>query len=93
MEVFKKVGVLGFIDDGLFLMDSNLIMEVMIKVKELDVLFSFYEEDFFLVGNLGVNVGKVVLKLGLKGVLSVVEDVMVVRDCMLVLKIGVKVDI
>ncbi len=47
-------------------MDSNLIMEAMIKAKELDVPLSFHEEDPSLVGNPGVNAGKVASKLGLK---------------------------
>ncbi len=74
-------------------MDSNLIMEAMIKAKELDVPLSFHEEDPSLVGNPGVNAGKVASELGLKGASSVAEDVMVARDCMLALKTGAKVDI
>ncbi|HAT4374547.1 TPA: dihydroorotase [Clostridioides difficile] len=93
MEALKKAGVPGFTDDGLPLMDSNLIMEAMIKAKELDVPLSFHEEDPSLVGNPGVNAGKVASEIGLKGASSVAEDVMVARDCMLALKTGAKVDI
>lgn len=73
-------------------MDSNLIMEAMIKAKELDVPLSFMKKTASLVGNPGVNAGKVASELGLKGA-SVAEDVMVARDCMLALKTGAKVDI
>lgn len=93
MKKLKEAGVLGFTDDGLPIMNSKLIMDAMVIAKELDVVLSFHEEDPNLVENPGINEGDVSKKLGIEGAISVAEDVMVARDCMLALKTGAKINI
>lgn len=93
MKKLKEAGVLGFTDDGLPIMNSKLIMNAMVIAKELDVVLSFHEEDPNLVENPGINEGDVSKKLGIEGAISVAEDVMVARDCMLALKTGAKINI
>lgn len=93
MKKLKEAGVLGFTDDGLPIMNSKLIMDAMVIAKELDVVLSFHEEDPNLVENPGINEGEVSKKLGIEGAISVAEDVMVARDCMLALKTGAKINI
>lgn len=93
MKKLKEAGVLGFTDDGLPIMNSKLIMDAMVIAKELDVVLSFHEEDPNLVENPGINEGEISKKLGIEGAISVAEDVMVARDCMLALKTGAKINI
>lgn len=93
MKTLKEAGALGFTDDGLPINDTALVMKAMEMAKELDVPLSFHEEDPSLIGNPGVNAGKVAKELGLVGAPNVAEDVMVARDCMMAMKTGAKVDI
>ncbi|GAA0720709.1 dihydroorotase [Clostridium malenominatum] len=93
MEYLKSIGAVGFSDDGIPIMDSKLVMEAMVKAKELDVPVSFHEEDPSLIGSFGVNQGKISDELGVAGAPNVAEDVMVARDCMLAIKTGAKVNI
>lgn len=93
MEYLKSIGAVGFSDDGIPLMDSKLVLEAMMKVKNLDLPISLHEEDSTLISNSGINQGKVSQKLGIGGAPNVAEDVMVARDCMLALNTGAKVNI
>ena len=93
MEYLKSLGAVGFSDDGIPIMDSNLVMSAMNKAKELNVPVSFHEEDPYLIGNPGINQGKISDKLDLIGAPNVAEDTMVARDCMLAIKTGAKVSI
>lgn len=93
MKYLKSIGAVGFSDDGIPIMDSKLVMEAMVKAKELDVPVSFHEEDPSLIGSFGVNQGKISDELGVAGAPNVAEDVMVARDCMLAIKTGAKVNI
>lgn len=93
MEYLKSIGAVGFSDDGVPIMDSKLVMEAMIKAKELNVPLSFHEEDPALIGSPGINQGKISDKLCGKGAPNVAEDTMVARDCILALKTGAKVNI
>lgn len=93
MKHLKSVGAVGFSDDGIPIMDSKLVMEAMLKAKELDVPLSFHEEDSSLIGSFGVNQGRASQELGLAGAPNVAEDVMVARDCMMAIKTGAKINI
>lgn len=93
MNHLKSIGAVGFSDDGVPIMDSKLVMEAMIKAKELNVPLSFHEEDPALIGSPGINQGKISDKLCVKGAPNVAEDTMVARDCMLALRTGSKVNI
>lgn len=61
--------------------------------KELDVPISFHEEDPDLIGNSGINSGKVAKQLGLEGAPALAEEVLVARDCLLALRTGAKINI
>ena len=45
MDALYKAGVKGFTDDGLPLMNENVVRKAMEKAKELDVPISLHEED------------------------------------------------
>jgi dihydroorotase len=93
MDKLKTCGAVGFSDDGLPIMNSDIILEAMNKAKELDVPLSFHEEDPALITCAGINDGKISKQMGIVGAPNVAEDVMVARDCMLALKSGAKVNI
>ncbi len=93
MKTLKDCGAVGFTDDGLPIMDSDVVYKAMLKAKELDLPLSFHEEDPSLITTAGINDGEIAKKLGLIGANSVAEDVMVARDCMLAIKSGAKVNI
>ena len=93
MKVLKECGAVGFTDDGLPIMDSDVIYKAMLKAKELDVPLSFHEEDPSLITVAGINEGEISKKLGISGSSNIAEDVMVARDCMIAIKTGAKVNI
>lgn len=93
MESLKALGAVGFTDDGIPLMNSKLLMEAMIKAKELNVPLSLHEEDPSLIKNPGINHGKVSEKLGIEGAFKEAEEVMVARDLMLAISTGAKINI
>lgn len=93
MKTLKESGAIGFTDDGLPIMDSDIILKAMNTAKELDMPLSFHEEDPSLIVNPGVNAGKIAEKLNLEGAKSVAEDVLVARDCMIAINTGCKVNI
>ena len=93
MKYLKECGAVGFTDDGLPIMDSDVIYNAMLKAKELDVPLSFHEEDPSLITVAGINEGEISKKLGISGASNVAEDVMVARDCMIAIKTGAKVNI
>ncbi|MGL5313309.1 MAG: dihydroorotase [Peptostreptococcaceae bacterium] len=93
MEHLVNCGAVGFSDDGLPIMDSDIILKAMNKAKELNMPLSFHEEDPALITTAGVNEGEISRKLGIIGASNVAEDVMVARDCMLAIKSGAKVNI
>ncbi len=93
MERLYELGAVGFSDDGIPLNDEEIILEAMLKAKELNIPLSFHEESPKLIGLPGINEGEVSKKLGIKGAPSVSEDVMVARDSMLALYTGATIDI
>ncbi|WP_343101221.1 dihydroorotase [Romboutsia sp. MSSM.1001216sp_RTP31141st1_G3_RTP31141_220114] len=93
MDKMIKAGAVGFTDDGLPIMDSDIILKAMNMAKERNVPLSFHEEDPSLITCAGINNGKISKQMGILGAPNVAEDVMVSRDCMLALKSGAKVNI
>lgn len=93
MEKLKRLGAIGFTDDGLPLRDSKIVLEAMNLAKELDVPISFHEEDPSIMGKAGINHGKISKELGFIGATNAAEDTLVARDCMLALSTKAKVSI
>lgn len=92
-ELLEK-GAVGFSDDGIAIMDTEILYEAMKKAKELDVPISLHEEDSNFIKTAGVNDGEISKKLGLEGgAKTCAEDIMVARDCMVALETGAKVNI
>ncbi|UEL47105.1 Dihydroorotase [Terrisporobacter petrolearius] len=93
-EELLENGAVGFSDDGIAIMDTEILYKAMNKAKELDVPISLHEEDSNFIETAGVNDSEIAKKLGLKGgAKTCAEDVMVARDCMIALETGAKVSI
>jgi dihydroorotase len=93
MAELKRLGAVGFSDDGVPLGDAAFVRKAMTAAKELDAPLSLHEEDPGLIGVPGVNDGKISASLGFTGAPSVSESSMVARDCMLALAAGARVHI
>lgn len=93
MEKVLEAGALAFSDDGIPNTRNDIVLEAMEKVKELDSLISFHEEDPSLNKENGINHGKVAEKMGLYGAPAISEEIMVARDCYFAYKSGAKVNI
>ena len=93
-EELLENGAVGFSDDGLPIMDTNMLYEAMKKAKELDVPISLHEEDSNFIETAGINDSEIAKRLGLKGgAKTCAENIMVARDCMVALETGAKVSI
>ena len=91
MEALADAGAVGFTDDGIPIMDEQVLTMAMKKAAELDLPISLHEEDPEFIIKSGVNQGKVAEQLGYGGASSTAEDVMVARDCVLALHTGASV--
>lgn len=93
MEKVLEAGALAFSDDGIPNTRNDIVLEAMEKVKELDSLISFHEEDPSLNKENGINHGKVAEEMGLYGAPAISEEIMIARDCYFAYKTGAKVNI
>jgi dihydroorotase len=92
MEELIEHGAAGFSDDGLPIMDTNIVLNAMLESKRLNMPISLHEEDPRLINSPGINEGKISEKLGIKGATHLAEDVMVARDCIIAIETGAKVN-
>lgn len=93
MEALKKAGACGFTDDGIPLMNGELLRQAMEQAARLDMPISLHEEDPAFIGNNGINCGETSKKLGIYGSPAVAEDSLVARDCMIALHTKARVNI
>jgi dihydroorotase len=93
MEELKKLGAVGFTDDGMPILDSSLAKRAMEEAARLNVPLSFHEEDPAFIENNGINQGAVSCQLDIGGSPALAEDIMVARDCMLALHTGAVIEI
>ncbi len=91
MEELAAHGAAGFTDDGLPIMDADVLKEAMVRAKVLDLPVSLHEEDPQYVHQAGVNKGAVSDALGYGGAEAQAEDIMVERDVELALETGAAV--
>ena len=89
----KEKGAVGFTDDGVPIMDPELVREAMKRAKELNVPISFHEEDPALITNNGVNRGKASEYYGIGGSPREAEITLVDRDLKLAMETGACVEI
>lgn len=88
MEKLHSIGAAGFTDDGIPLMDEELVRQAMLRTRKLNVPISFHEENPKLITNNGVNAGIASAHYGIGGSPREAEISLVERD----LKIAVETD-
>jgi dihydroorotase len=93
LEELKRLGAVGFSDDGFPINDPAFLQKALAALKGLDVPLSLHEEDPTLMDGAGINDGKVSAALGLGGASAISESSMVSRDCTLALSMGVRLHI
>lgn len=93
MKLLREEGAAGFTDDGIPLMNGELLRQAMELAAELDVPISLHEEDPVFIKENGINHGAASEELGIYGSPAVAEDSLVARDCMIALHTGARVNI
>ncbi len=93
METLANAGAVGFTDDGVPVMDVELVKRAMEQVKALDMPISFHEEDPTLIANNGINRGKASEFYGIGGSPREAEIRLVERDLQIALETGACINI
>lgn len=93
MESLKQAGACGFTDDGVSLMDGELLRQAMERASVLGVPISLHEEDPAFIKNNGIHCGKMAEQMGIYGSPAVAEDSLIARDCMIAFHAGARVNI
>ncbi len=83
MGLLKEAGAVGFTDDGLPVMNAQLMRRALTYARELGVPVAQHAEDLNLRGNGCMNEGAVSARLGLPGSPNACEAVIVERDIIL----------
>ena len=78
-DELKKVGAIGFSDDGMPVVNSRMMREAMIKANSLGSFVSSHCEEKS-VSSGAINAGKVADSLGVEGVLPEAEEIMAARE-------------
>lgn len=81
LKALADCGAAGFTDDGLPIMDGDLLAEALRQAKKLDLPVSLHEEDKSYISENGINGGgKAAQALGLKGSPREAEYTLIERD-------------
>ncbi len=83
MALLADAGAIGFTDDGLPVMNAQVMREALTTCRELGVVVAQHAEDLNLSCGGCMNEGAVATRLGLKGIPNVSEAVIVARDILL----------
>ena len=93
MKTLADEGAVGFTDDGVPIMDVELVREAMKQVAALNMPISFHEEDATLITNNGINRGKASEHYGIGGSPREAEISLSGRDLQLALETGACINI
>lgn len=88
MHSLKEAGAVGFTDDGLPVMNANVMRKAFEYSKNLDVVIAQHAEDLNLTNKGCINEGKVSLELGVRGIPNISESVIVERDIAILESVG-----
>lgn len=88
MNALKNAGAVGFTDDGLPVMNANVMRRAFEYSKNLDVVIAQHAEDLNLTNKGCINEGEVSLELGVRGIPNISESVIVERDLAILEAIG-----
>jgi dihydroorotase len=88
MDALLATGAVGFTDDGIPIMDENLMRKAMEKVASLNVPISLHEENPTLIANNGINRGKASAHYNIGGSPREAEISLIERDLEIALDTG-----
>lgn len=88
MLTLKEAGAVGFTDDGLPVMNANVMRRAFEYSRDLNVVIAQHAEDLNLTNKGCINEGKVALELGVRGIPNISESVIVERDIAILEAIG-----
>lgn len=88
MHSLKEAGAVGFTDDGLPVMNANVMRRAFEYSRNLDVVIAQHAEDLNLSNKGCINEGQVSLELGVRGIPNISESVIVERDLAILEAIG-----
>ncbi len=91
MEELARAGAVGFTDDGIPLLDQELVKEAMVRAGKLKKPISFHEEDPLLITNNGIHAGEASKFYGIGGSPREAEISLVERDLRLAEGTGAEV--
>jgi dihydroorotase len=80
MYLLKQAGAVGFTDDGLPVMNANIMRRAFETSRDLDVVVAQHAEDLNLSNKGCINEGEVAHQLGVRGIPNISESVIVERD-------------
>lgn len=93
MAALKAAGAKGFTDDGVPILEENLVRCAMEQAKQLGVPLSFHEEDPAFIQNNGINAGKAAAYYGIGGSDREAEISLVARDLEIAVQTGACVNV
>jgi dihydroorotase len=88
MNALKNAGAVGFTDDGLPVMNANVMRRAFEYSKNLNVVIAQHAEDLNLTNKGCINEGETSLELGVRGIPNISESVIVERDLAILEAIG-----
>ena len=92
-EALKAAGAVALSDDGNNVDNANLMRDVLIRARQLEMPVLCHCEDTSMVAGRAVNEGSVSRQLWLEGRPAIAEEIMVMRDAMLSEETGARVHI
>ncbi|MDY5640358.1 MAG: dihydroorotase [Lachnospiraceae bacterium] len=92
-EGLYKAGAVGVSDDGVPIMDADLVKEAFLQAKKLNIPVSLHEENKEYIINNGINAGKVSDVLDIGGSKREAEISMIERDIEIAKETGADVNI
>ena len=92
-EALKKAGAIALSDDGLNVDNANLMRDVLIKARRLNIPVLSHCEDTNMVEGRAVNEGSVSRQLWLEGRPAIAEELIIMRDAMLAEETGAHVHV
>lgn len=93
MENLVGKGAVGVTDDGIPLLDEEILKQAMIKAAQLNVPISLHEENPAFIKNNGVNAGKAAANFGIGGSDRKAEISLIERDVELALQTGASLNV
>lgn len=92
-KALKAAGVVALSDDGVPIMDANLMRDALMVAGRQKLTILCHEEDANMVRNYAVHEGRVSRQLGISGRPAIAEEIMIMRDAMLAEETGQPVHI